>query len=136
MAKKFEAPNLANATPQFLVDEMGKLSIAENYAKKMRKFYKEALFARVGIDASAEVAPQQHTGERYIASVQQSNTRRLNQQLLQEKYPEIFEECKTDSRVTTTRFSGVPGTQQDEAIKVLEAIYAELGLDDNDGDDA
>lgn len=44
---KYKLPDLTNATPAFLIDEIGKLAEASNHAKKLSKMYKEALTARL-----------------------------------------------------------------------------------------
>lgn len=123
MASKYTMPNLDNATPQYIIDESAKLSIIENYAKKLRAFYKEALNARKGEDAHSTL-----DGETFTAVFSTVSTTRLDQALLKEKYPDIFAECSTESsypRLTFKLKDGVVNPHMDELMKEL---YRELDL--------
>lgn len=131
MPSKFQAPDLANATPEFLVDEMGKLSVAMNHAKKMREFYKTALFAKLNIDPKAKLEEQFHAGEVFIAKVGQSATTRLNQTRIKEtQAPEWIAEMSDTTDVTRTTFTLAPGAQKPAANELLNQILREMDLED------
>lgn len=127
---KFQAPDLSNATPEFLVDEMAKLSIVENYSKKLRAVYKTALYARVGVDPTQEVKDQDHAGEKFIGHIEQYDQSRLDGKGILEKYPDIHAEFYKSSKVTKTTFKLKSDAINPELAKLMKELYAELGLED------
>ena len=58
---KLEMPNLANATPSFLIDEMGRLRAEIKKLEQMEGYYKEAL------KAQWPEGEKSHEGENYLA---------------------------------------------------------------------
>lgn len=106
MAKaKTKVPNLANATPEFLADEIGKLAEARKENEKMEKLYKEALKARcknLGIDFVQ--------GEEFEVSITKSDRTALDTTAVKAEMGDDWwaERCKI-SEVTTVR-SGRLGT--------------------------
>lgn len=131
MPKKLEMPNLDNATDEFILDEMGKLSMIENYAKKMRAFYKEVYYSRKGIknDDDFPIEGVVHTGETFIATTTQSFPNRLDQTALKESKPEIFEEFTKTGQQLTTRFTLAQGVVNPIVNDLIEQLKAELDLD-------
>ena len=116
-------PNLENATPEMIVDESAKLSVVENYAKKLRAFYKEALNGRM-----PDAAWTQADGETFTATRSTVEMTRLNMDALKEKFPDAYEAClETISypRMTFKVKDGVVNPHMDELMKQL---YAELDL--------
>ncbi len=84
--QKFQAPDLANATPTYLVDELG--SIREQLAnlKKMEGFLKEALLAR----SDGKIAIE---GEIFVAAITDRSQQRLDTAGLKEEFgPEWYED--------------------------------------------
>lgn len=131
MPKKFEAPNLANATPEMLVDEMGKLSMVENYAKKMRAFYKEALYARKDIKVEEFLNGQevQSVGETFVATTSRSDPNRVNVKRLQAEDPETAAKYTESNAQLTTRFSLKEGVVNPIVSSLMDQIKSELDLD-------
>ncbi len=136
MAKtsKFVAPNLDNATPEFLLDEMGKLSIMESQVKRLRAFYKEAYYARTGIKLDNFTLGGSNTevreGDTFIATTSRSDPNRVNVSLLKEKYPEIAAEVTESKGQLTTRFSLKEGVVNPIVNDLIAQMKAELDLDD------
>lgn len=131
MAKtKFELPDMSNATPSMLIDEMGKMSMVENYAKKARAAYKETFFAMTGINPDDVYSePIVHKGETFVATVTQSYPTRLDQTKVREEHPEVYEEClKTNSQLTT-RFTLAEGVDNPVVGDLIEQIKRELDLE-------
>lgn len=144
MAKnsRFVAPDLSNATPTMLLDEMGKLSLMESQIKKLRAFYKEAYYARTGIrfDEASQgyeyegkpfptIAPVVNQGEIFQASTSISFPERVSTSLLKEKYPDIAAECTVESVQLTTRFTLLEGVVNPVVNDLLEQMKQELDLD-------
>lgn len=145
MAKKFVAPDLSNATPTSILDEMGALSIMENQIKKLRAFYKEAYYARVGIKASKdgifletedkgtisfpEVDGFIKEGETFTATTTRSHPERISTELLKEKYPTQAFECTIQGDQLTTRFTLREGVVNPVVNDLLEQMKKELDLD-------
>lgn len=134
MAKKsVDAPNLENWTDGAIVDEMAKLSMVENYAKKMRAFYKEALYARKDMSQYDDVNTLPEavvtSGEIFTATTTQSFPRRIDTTLLKEKYPQEAEECTKESSQLTTRFALNPGIVNPIVGDLIDLIKKELDLD-------
>lgn len=149
MASKFIAPDLSNATPTSLLDEMGRLSLMENQIKKLRNVYKEAYFARVGIKAekgeeprlvdeegNEDIFPQEgvvKTGEYFIGATSISYPERFNQTAFKEDHPDMFEKYKKATPQLTTRFSLAQGVTNPVVNDLIEQMKKELDLDgDND----
>lgn len=130
-SKKFQAPDLSNATPMMLVDEMAKLSLIENYAKALRKFYREALYARVGynVEDFANGEARDYSGEKFTATTTRSDPGRVSTTLLKEKYPEIADECTVHTGQLATRFSLNGGVTNPVVSDLLEQMKKELDLD-------
>lgn len=132
MASKFTPPDLSNATPEMLADEMGKLSVVENYVKKLRGFYKAAYLARKGISDPAEFIPESEVsqaGEIFIATTTRSDPERVDLTVLREKYPEIAEECLRSKPQLTTRFTLKEGVNNPIVNDLLTQMKQELDLD-------
>ena len=132
-ASKVQAPDLSNWTDGAIIDEMAKLSMIENYAKKMRAFYKEAYYNRKGLSQINEdnllPEPLLHSGEIFTATTTQSFPRRIDQSTLREKYPDIAEECTKESSQLTTRFSLNEGVINPVVGDLIEQLKKELDLD-------
>ena len=140
MAKRFVAPNLDNATPMSILDEMGRLSIMENQIKKLRAYYKEAYYARIGIRKEPDgFMLDDHTfpeidgvvkqGETFIATTTISHPQRVSTELVKEKYPDVAAECTIDSDQLTTRFSLREGVVNPTVNDLLEQMKKELDLE-------
>lgn len=129
--KKFQAPDLSNATPTMLVDEMAKLSLIENYAKALRKFYREALYARVGykVEDFANGETRDYSGEKFTATTTRSDPERLSSTLVKERYPEVAAECSVSAGQLTTRFSLNGGVTNPIVSDLLALMKKELDLD-------
>lgn len=74
---KQDIQNLSNATPEFLVDELGKIRDQQKILEKQEGFYKEALKAR--LDGRTFV-----DGEEYLASIATQERTSLDQQKIKE----------------------------------------------------
>jgi hypothetical protein len=146
MAKKFVAPDLSNATPTSLLDEMGSLSLMENQIKKLRAVYKEAYYARTGIkledggnpelideDGNAQPFPDEGVvkmGETFIATTTATWPERFDQKAFQDDDPKTFEKYKKAKPQLTTRFSLAEGVVNPVVNELLEQMKKELDLDD------
>lgn len=142
-AAKWVAPDLSNATPTMLLDEMGKLSIMEGQIKKMRSFYKEAYYARIGIKEEESDGSKDYTingepipeagvvmsGETFIATTVQSFPNRLDQTAFKEAEPEMFEKYVKIGNQLTTRFALAEGVVNPVVNDLLAQLKAELDLD-------
>lgn len=131
VAKKFVAPDLSNATPTMLLDEMGKLSIMENQIKKLRAVYKQAYYARQGIDVDQFANGQEvaYQGEVFVATTTRSDPVRIDSTELKEKYPEVAAECSHSNPQLTTRFALKEGVVNPIVNDLLEQMKKELDLD-------
>lgn len=131
MAKKFEVPDLSNATPTMLVDEMAKLSLIENYAKALRKFYREALYARVDykVEDFANGEARDYSGEKFTATTTRSDPARLDTTRLKEEEPEIAAKYTTSKGQLATRFTLNGGITNPIVSDLLEQMKKELDLD-------
>lgn len=94
MAAKTRAdkmPNLANATPGFLVDELGEWRKKKKEAEKMEGFYKEAIKARLEPD---QIYVE---GENYELDITFQDRTDIDRDKLKEDYGEKWyaEHCKT-----------------------------------------
>lgn len=123
-------PDLRNSTPSMLVDEMGKLSVLESHVKKLRAYYKDAYYQKMGIE-SKEISkmPEPIQGETFTATTTQSEPQRIDQTMLKEKYPEIAAECTKGSVVTTTRFTLNEGVVNPVVNDLLQQMMRELDLE-------
>jgi len=127
---KFEAPNLSNATDSFLADELGKLSIIENYAKKLRGFYKDALYARKGINTLEAVAPVEIPGEIFVIQVSQYPSSRLDTTAFKEDHPELYEKYLKKTDITRSLPLLKQGATNPIVGALIDQLKAELNLDD------
>lgn len=114
MARKFNLPDLSNATPSMLIDEIGKMSAMSNYLKKSIDVYKEALYARTG-------KTEQHIeGERYQGEIKKSQRVAVDQTAVKEKYPmENFPELYSTTEVFSLRCSSPQDPELDAWLKQL-----------------
>lgn len=128
---KFEPPNLENATPEMLVDEMGKLSVVENYVKKLRGYYKEAYYARQGIKAENLLSGESKPGggDLFVCETTRSDPRRFDQTAFAADHPALFEEYKKEKPQLTTRFTLKEGVVKPVVEDLLEQMKRELDLD-------
>lgn len=128
---KFEPPNLENATPEMLIDEMGKLSIVESYVKKLRGYYKQAYYARQGIilDDMANGELKEGQGDLFVASTTRSDPERFDQTRFAADHPKLFEEYKVEKGQLTTRFTLKEGANKPFAQDLLELMKQELDLE-------
>jgi len=128
---KFQAPDLSNATPEFLCDEMGKLSVVENYVKKLRGVYKEAFLARIGIKADEMLNGQtiDNSGEVFHAMTTRSDPVRIDQEKLKGEYPDVYIACLKSKPQLITRFSLKEGATNPIVNDLLTQMKQELDLD-------
>lgn len=126
-----QAPDLSNATPEMLIDEMAKLSIMENHIKFMRKVYKEAYYARADIKVEEMLNGQAKTGsgETFIATTTRSDPTRIDTTALKEEYPDIAAKVSKQTPQLATRFSLKEGVTNPKVESLLEAMKKELDLD-------
>lgn len=140
---RFVAPNLDNATPQFLLDEMGALSVIESHVKRLRAFYKEAYYARIGIVPNVAGGFMMEEGEfpregvmkegdTFVATTTMTEPSRFDQKAFAEVYPKIFEEFKRSKPQLTTRFQLKEGVNNPVVNDLLQQMKDELGLNDDD----
>lgn len=136
-APKFEAPNLANATPEMLVDELAKLSLIENYAKKMRGTYKQALFGRLNFDTSKSLSTQEvkvrNEGEKFVGIIEQYGQDRFSTTAFKADHPELYAQYCQSSTITKLTFDlkeGVDKPTNPEIQKLMDELRSELGLDE------
>lgn len=132
MANKFVAPDLSNATPGMLADEMGKLSIMESQIKKLRAVYKESFYAKTGIKVEEMLNGEAKTisdGELFDITVTRSDPKRVSTTKLRELYPSIAEECETATPQLTARPSLKEGVNNPIVNDLLEQMKKELDLD-------
>lgn len=131
MPSKFVVPNIGQMTPEGIIDEMAKLSIIENQAKKLRKFYREALYARAEykVDDFANGEGRDLTGDTFVATTSRSDPARVNTTRLKEEYPEIAAAVTESNGQLTTRFSLKPGVTNPVVDDLLKQMKQELDLD-------
>lgn len=79
MSTKVRMPNLANATPGFIVDELGAVRKKLSKLKKLEGFYKEALRAR--LKKNQRVVE----GEKFSATITKSARTSLNTDAVKEE---------------------------------------------------
>lgn len=129
---KFEAPDLSNATPEMLIDEMGKLSVLESYVKKLRGYYKEAYYAQKGIKVEDLIngeAIEGIGGDLFNCQTVRSDPSRFDQTAFAADYPDKFEEYKRSKPQLTTRFTLKQGVVNPMVNDLLEQMKRELDLD-------
>jgi hypothetical protein len=131
MASKYKMPDLRNATDAFIVDELAKLSIVENYAKKLRAYYKETLYSRRGINPLAEnIATTDTIGEMFVATTKQYPSTRVSADKVKEAHPDDWETLYgTTINILTTTFALKAGVDNPDMNALLEEIKRELELD-------
>jgi hypothetical protein len=124
MAKKYELPDLSNATPTSLIDEIGKLSTMQSYIAKSLKVHKETLYTKFGgkdkIDAPID-------GDTFVGNIGCHEATRVNQDYVKQmlpidKHPEYY----TTTPVYTLRTSNKTNPELD---KWIASLKAELDLD-------
>jgi hypothetical protein len=133
MAKlKLAMPSLENATPQSLADELGKLAVVRGREKQLTEYYRAALSAMLkrtgepdGLSADDSLPDQIVAGEQYTLKFATYDDTRLNQTVLRETYPEIFEECKRTKPVQKMLVTK-PGDEDADAL--LKQFMQELDL--------
>lgn len=128
---KFEPPNLENATPEMLIDEMGKLSVLESYVKKLRGYYKEAYYARKEIICDNMVNGEAIAGQGdlFICATTRSDPERFDQTSFAADHPKLFEEYKVSKGQLTTRFSLKEGAEKPLVEDLLAQMKRELDLE-------
>ncbi len=139
-APKYAAPNLENSTPEMLIDESAKLSVIENYVKKLRKTYKEALHARLNYDPKKPLRGQfetldaegryHHRGEDFIGTIEQYGQDRFDTTTFRADHPDLYAKYCKASTISKITFDLVPENKYPDATKLMELLKAELGLDD------
>lgn len=115
MAKKFEVPNLANATDTFLVDEIARCSMMMSHLKKLQGTYKEALYARKG------KGDQEIPGEMFKVMVKTAPRNAISADLVRELHPEIVAEVTKSTDVTTMRVGAL-----EEVNPTINALIEQL----------
>ena len=134
-AAKWVAPNLANATPEFIIDELGNLSAMESQIKKMRAFYKEALLSRLDVKIDDSTAVKEwgpFEGETFSMTITQTSPNRVSTTLLKELHPEIADECMTSKPQLTARAALKDGATNPVVNSLLQQLKDELGLNEDD----
>ncbi len=101
MSKKtFRMPDLSNATPTFLVDELGGVREQIKELQKLEGFYKEALQARSGGKTTIE-------GETFVALLTDQTQQRIDTKGLKEEFGEEWYQDHTKTiefkKIQTTR---------------------------------
>jgi hypothetical protein len=76
--RKFKMPDLSNATPTFLVDELGKLREQASDLKKLEGVYKQALMARLNGKQVVE-------GEEFVAMISSEKRTSLDTSKIKEE---------------------------------------------------
>lgn len=132
MAAKRQMPDLSNATQEMIVDELGRLSLIENEAKALRKYYKEALYARLGLDPEKVIPDQVIVGDSiFDADISQYDDTRLDQTRIKEKHDQDWidkwSRTKAITKVTPKLKAGINKPIVNELIARMKA---ELDLED------
>ena len=83
--KKFKAPNLSNATPGFLADELGALRDKIKDLQKLEGFYKEALLGKV---RRKNTQTGEFKGDKYTAVITQETQFRIDTTGLKKEFGE------------------------------------------------
>lgn len=130
---KYRVPDLSNATPASLVNEIAKLRTMQNYIKAMEKVHKEALFNLIGgKDALlADDGKLAHTlkwdTEFCLASFDVTSPQRLDVTSLKNTRPEIYEAFLV-SRPQITMRTPLKGSHED-VYDWVQSLVKELDLD-------
>lgn len=122
MAQKveFRIPNLSNATPASLTDELGKVKAALGVLKKLEKFYIEAWKARS--EGKLEIP-----GESYIATLSPGERTALDQEKVKAYLEQlgVLKDYMASGETNTLRvepkFGGKPVSQQ-ELVDILNNV--------------
>lgn len=132
MASKFTPPDLSNATPEFLADEIGKLSLVENYVKKLRKVYREALYAKLDYVPEEFLNGEQRMQQgdtTFMLVTSRSDPQRIDVEKLKAEYPDVAEKCSVSKPQLTSRPSLKEGVVNPIVNDLLEQMKKELDLD-------
>ncbi len=88
-----ELPNLANATPEFLADELGDVRSKSKDLKKLEGYFKEALKGRIDFGETA-------TGDRYSVQRSKRVQRRIDTTSIKEEMGSEWydEHCKNSEQ--------------------------------------
>jgi hypothetical protein len=131
---KYEITIPQQATPEFLIDELGRMSVAENYLKKKRKMYRAALLAKLDINEdeakTRKIEPSFHEGgELFDIQIDPSESSRLDITRLKEEKPDIYTEYLKDSLGIRALMKLKQGVINPKAEAILEELYMELDLE-------
>jgi hypothetical protein len=132
---KLQQPRLDNVTDGALIDELAKLSIIENYAKGMRKFYREALLGRLGVKPF-EALPNNvvgavFVGETFSANITRTYPQRISSDLVKAEFPDDWQRfCDPNAETTTVRTDLKEGATNPVIGELMESLKKELGLED------
>lgn len=132
---KYEAPDLSNATPTHLIDESARLSIIENWAKWMRKVYKEALYARLNLDPALPLNEQsvdsRQVGESFVGNIGQHSSNRFDLERFKADHPTLYAQYLKSSVITALRFDLREGAVKPAVASLIANLRKELELDDD-----
>lgn len=96
--QKFKLPDLSNATPSFLVDELESCRALQSHYKTLEGVLKQALKARM------ETGATEVKGEKYTAVFTQRSKRSLSSELVIAKFgEEALADCYVDSEYEEIR---------------------------------
>lgn len=128
--KKFDAlvpKDLSNATPGFLLDEVGKWRLIKTFAILMEGIHKEALYGRVG--RSVQVLTD---GEKYTGSITEGPVTRISSEAVREvlaDQPELLAKC--EKTTTEQRLNAKPKAEDLELMsREVKNLMAELGIEE------
>lgn len=132
MAAKRQMPDLSNATQEMLIDELGKMSLVENEAKALRKYYKEALCAKLGIDPSKDILPVVVPGDTiFDMDISQYPSSRLDQAKIKETFDQDWiDKYSKNGIVTTFRPKLKDGVNKPIVNELIDRMKQELDLED------
>lgn len=114
MAKKSQMPDLRNATPEFLIDEIGALAEKRKADEKIEKFYKEALKAR-----AKKLGLTFVRGEKFEGTITTADRVTINTAQIKEEMGEdwVLERSRSTEVVTVkTGRLGTLGSLEEEDI--------------------
>ncbi len=98
MAKNNRMPNLDNATPMSLVDDLGETREKISALKKLEGIYKEALKARL------DDGQQTVDGDKFSALIEETTQSRLDQDKVKASLdPDVLATCYKEISFTTIR---------------------------------
>ena len=126
-----QAPDLSNATPEFLIDEYAKMKLVENQAKFLAKVYKEALYGRTGVNVDNYLNGQatSQAGETFLLTITRSDPNRIDTTKLKEEYPDIAEACTVSKGQLTARPTLKEGATNPKVESLLQQMLQELDLE-------